>query len=57
MPEKKEILFVDIFSLRMKRGHIHFLIFFDKILCMSVDFWVVWGHISEPFGRAYGSHP
>ena len=36
-------LFVDIFSLRMKRGHIHFLIFCDKILCMSVDFRVVWG--------------
>ena len=36
-------LFVDIFSLRMKQGHIHFLIFCDKILCMSVDFRVVWG--------------
>ena len=36
-------LFVDIFSLRTKRGHIHFLIFCDKILCMSVDFRVVWG--------------
>lgn len=28
---------------RMKRGHIHFLIFCDKILCMSVDFRMVWG--------------
>ena len=34
-------LFVDIFSLRKKRGHIHFPNFCDKILCMSVNFRVV----------------
>lgn len=36
-------LFVDIFSLRMKRGHIHFPCFCGKILRMSVDFRVVFG--------------